>query len=409
MKTLQETSLFSAPYGTVVHRKFKPLSCDEQYARIMGFDGISSVMAVDSLLDFISLDESKRAQDYYDALLNGDQAPAIQLYHNRNALGEPIILLTLDKVVHWNNELAMQVVIVDVTCCLHRQIDIAQEWFHYQQMINGAPQGVLVIREQELVFCNDAFARLFGYSPDAKTDIIDVSSLFHESWLPKLQEEAQLLYQGKKTEVAMEAQGIKVDGSPVWVFLMGRRIIWAGKEALHVTATDMTNEYLLRKNLEHKASIDTLTKVLNRSGLEDRIQKLLSTQDEIHTCVLMDLNRFKQINDNYGHLVGDAYLKHFARVCKEAIRGKDIFGRWGGDEFVLILHGVNESAAIPILKRLKGILKVNPMPFVAGNIAMDVAWGSVDTSEVTPLIVDTLLAKADKALYQHKNSNLLGR
>lgn len=92
----------------------------------------------------------------------------------------------------------------------------------------------------------------------------------------------------------------------------------------------------LLMEVEHLAVNDTLTGLSNRLGIERRIEWHVA-QHEMFCVVMLDLNRLKCVNDTYGHLAGDDMLKQFGRELERHVRGTDLVGRWGGDEFVVVL------------------------------------------------------------------------
>lgn len=105
------------------------------------------------------------------------------------------------------------------------------------------------------------------------------------------------------------------------------------------------------KSVEELAFIDPLTGVANRRSLEERIAYNIEHQSTF-CVVLFDLNRFKDVNDTFGHVAGDDLLRQFGEKLKIHSRGTDTVGRWGGDEFVLVLSGT-EKAMDPAVRRLQ--------------------------------------------------------
>jgi diguanylate cyclase (GGDEF)-like protein len=97
------------------------------------------------------------------------------------------------------------------------------------------------------------------------------------------------------------------------------------------------------KSAESLALNDELTKVANRRSIEERIRSNMKLGHDFCVAVI-DLNGFKQVNDNHGHLAGDELLKKFATELKHRSRSNDLVGRWGGDEFLVILSGNLRSA-----------------------------------------------------------------
>ena len=103
---------------------------------------------------------------------------------------------------------------------------------------------------------------------------------------------------------------------------------------------------------ELQASTDSLTGLLNRRTLENRVRELTRERARF-ALALIDLDRFKQLNDTYGHEAGDRALRLFSQVLRESVRGEDIAGRLGGEEFVVVLADCDITGALPALERIR--------------------------------------------------------
>ncbi|USD66469.1 GGDEF domain-containing protein [Vibrio sp. SCSIO 43136] len=153
-------------------------------------------------------------------------------------------------------------------------------------------------------------------------------------------------------------------------------------------------------NLVQCASIDPLTMVYNRRYLMRHVEKLE------HDCcafslILIDIDWFKRINDQYGHDVGDEVLQEFSQILKTHCRATDTLCRWGGEEFLVVLKGVDVASAVDQADRLR--LEVEKHKFV-DNISVSASFG-VAASLSNPGFLDAV-RRADTALYQAKH---LGR
>ena len=152
---------------------------------------------------------------------------------------------------------------------------------------------------------------------------------------------------------------------------------------------------------------DGLTGLHNRHALENRMPYLFgenqsnpqgAPHEATSKCVAMlDLDNFKQVNDKYGHLFGDEVLVHFARLMNQSFRPYDYLFRYGGEEFVVILHNVKLEMGLPILERFCKVVEMYNFPQVGKKT---VSIGVVQM--VVGELPSTLLDKADKALYYAK-------
>lgn len=156
------------------------------------------------------------------------------------------------------------------------------------------------------------------------------------------------------------------------------------------------------KELLTQSAYDSLTGLYNRRGFESATETKEAEAKRNGTpltVVTVDLTKFKEINDAYGHAGGDAVLRHFAGVVKQTVRGGDIVGRTGGDEFALLLDGDHLSALYAVNK-IKVALATQPLTFQEHKIYAEANFGlhPVDTK----YSVRGALHAADEGMYQDK-------
>ncbi len=159
---------------------------------------------------------------------------------------------------------------------------------------------------------------------------------------------------------------------------------------------------------EHLATHDLLTGILNRRVIVPAIdeQIALCKRKEIPACVVMiDLDRFKSVNDKYGHLVGDNVLRMIAKRISSMIRDIDKFGRYGGEEFLLLLPATSIDPGLIMAERIREDIASAPWSEIAKGIHMTISCG---ITEVKPSDSNLdVIARADLALYEakHKGRN----
>lgn len=156
------------------------------------------------------------------------------------------------------------------------------------------------------------------------------------------------------------------------------------------------------KSAEHLALRDELTGLANRRSLEERMQwNMANSQD--FCVVLLDLNRFKEVNDQHGHLAGDDLLKQFGMELQLNTRSGDLVGRWGGDEFVVVLTCNSEAARAHIQRIQEWVFGKYTIRCGAKNpvvLRVDAAIGAADWHAGET--IDQLMAQADSAMYLDK-------
>jgi diguanylate cyclase (GGDEF)-like protein/PAS domain S-box-containing protein len=171
-----------------------------------------------------------------------------------------------------------------------------------------------------------------------------------------------------------------------------------------VTARDVTQRILSEQKFKKLATIDPLTQIPNRYQIYQYFDDFIAQKkrkESSFSVLLFDIDHFKQINDNFGHYVGDRILQNFSSLIAENIRSVDKFGRWGGEEFLLLLDDTNEHEAMRIgqkLNRLVGRTVFDDLYCITVSIGVT-EYRKDDTKE-------KCIERADMALYAAKN---LGR
>lgn len=163
----------------------------------------------------------------------------------------------------------------------------------------------------------------------------------------------------------------------------------------------------LLQRLQHLASHDQLTGLLNRSGFKDRAERqlaLLAAEKRPVAVLMIDIDRFKSINDSHGHAAGDRVLVAFAKGAAEHLRDEDVFGRVGGEEFAVLLPNCRWEDAEEAAERIRAGFARTPVELEgARSILATVSVGSASCRQA-PLDLDSLLLAADKALYRAKKA-----
>ena len=164
-----------------------------------------------------------------------------------------------------------------------------------------------------------------------------------------------------------------------------------------------------REALREQATKDSLTKLWNRSSLlEILVRELARSDRELRPLgvVIVDLDHFKNINDTYGHFAGDAVLQEAARRMQSAVRPYDGIGRYGGEEFLIILPGCDGQSACAQAERLRSQIAKEPFVLPECSFTLTASFGATSTVPGQPAMAEGLIRKADEALYRAKK---LGR
>lgn len=209
-------------------------------------------------------------------------------------------------------------------------------------------------------------------------------------------------------------QWLILASAQTWIALFGsyvRRLSERLKRQRHVLRN--SNHKMLQANkeleqameqLDEIAGTDELTGILNRRRFFAESRSRLKTSDEYQTSALcmVDLDHFKQVNDRFGHQAGDFVLEHFCKVTQSCLRGSDLFGRYGGEEFIILLPHTNQASALKIAERIRLAFAQCTFDSIQPGLKLSISIG-ITLHRCGETLEDTL-NRADKALYQAKSS-----
>lgn len=175
-----------------------------------------------------------------------------------------------------------------------------------------------------------------------------------------------------------------------------KRVVW--------TARNITLRHHLEEQLKRLSETDELTGVLNRRAFMAKLATELHryqryTQD---TCLLViDIDKFKSVNDLLGHQSGDLVIKHVTDICSEEIREIDFIGRLGGEEFAILLRDSNLQGALKIAERLRSKISSSLCVVENYNVHVTVSIG-LSQLEIDDVSSESVISRADKAMYCSK-------
>jgi diguanylate cyclase (GGDEF)-like protein len=193
--------------------------------------------------------------------------------------------------------------------------------------------------------------------------------------------------------------------------LVTELLLWIGASSLVVAVMWKLRHQRAEREESHAeaqelARVDPLTRLGNRRAFEERVANEIarSRRGESPLSLLVcDLDRFKAINDEYGHLAGDDCLRQVASALGDDLRGADLCFRWGGDEFVVLLDDPKDDGGAAVCSRIASLL-TSPVPTRSGQLVISASCGSVRARPgETP---DELFDRADRRMYRHKRARM---
>jgi diguanylate cyclase (GGDEF)-like protein len=151
------------------------------------------------------------------------------------------------------------------------------------------------------------------------------------------------------------------------------------------------------------ASIDSLTGLLNRKAVLERADSEISRSERTGaplSCLLMDLDGFKEVNDTHGHQTGDTALRRLAQVLGEQVRRHDVVSRYGGEEFLVLLPETSAGAGLVVAEKIRRAVSIEPFPGEGASLSMTISIGLAVKRRGESL--DSFISRADTALYRAK-------
>lgn len=199
-----------------------------------------------------------------------------------------------------------------------------------------------------------------------------------------------------------------------WMILIVIEVLWRFYRIHKQTKADaqrisnLVSEYKKleteKQQFEALSTTDVLTGVMNRAGVQQFLQRLFESNFSRNQMGIMifDIDYFKKINDSLGHDAGDIVLSEIARIINEQVRQTDIFGRWGGEEFILICSQISEERLITLAEKLRETIEHHCVIIEGQSIKVTVSIGAtkVNANET----FEVVFKRADKALYNAKNT-----
>lgn len=239
---------------------------------------------------------------------------------------------------------------------------------------------------------------------DARNDPRVHDSGFADSWV--FYAGIPLTFEGEQVGVLCIGDSTPRDLSPDEATLL-RDLRSMAEQELMVSRMSETQIALARANeeLEMKANIDVLTRVWNRGAILEiaEIERARSTADSLVGILVIDLDHFKAVNDLHGHPAGDEVLRVAGARMRAAVRSMDAVGRYGGEEFLVIMSRVQWDDVTQVAERIRAALASDPFS-IEGGLLIDVTCSigyAIGSSNDT---LDTLVRRADEALYRAKSS-----
>ncbi len=274
----------------------------------------------------------------------------------------------------------------------------------YRSLFEGVPIGLYITTPEGLILdANRTLVEMLGY-PDKEALLGTKASQIYANPDDREQERALLAHanvvQGFETELRRQ------DGTTIWVrdtcrvvFDEQGQIRW-----YEGSLQDITEQKEYERDLSYMARHDPLTGVFNRHALAEILENEISRARRYEHPIgilMIDVNRFKEVNDNYGHEAGDRVLCQVAEALRESVRDSDVVVRYGGDEFLVLLVETDGETDIVKERIRKEMSQRGQVSFLA-EFPVTLSIGTAHWDPGTEESIERVLNRADRAMYEEK-------
>jgi len=281
----------------------------------------------------------------------------------------------------------------------HSLDSLLQESAFLLELIDNLGSAVIVINLDKLIkFVNKRAEEITQFKRDELLERPLMETIFVPLFTSKCNFEVLISEGSCEFDTLIRKKG----GEDFYAHVFAKPLYFLGRAVgVVLNFFDVTQTKELEKRLLQASLTDYLTKLYNRRALEDFLKREKAISDRYgipFSLILLDLDYFKMINDLYGHQVGDRVLVEVANLLKSNLREADIVGRWGGEEFLIILPNTRFDEAIKVAEKLRNLLcnlKVPPVEVITGSFGVS-EYRQGESYEET-------LRRADIALYKAKS------
>jgi len=288
-----------------------------------------------------------------------------------------------------------------------KQIEVQQSIL--QNILDVQKNPLIVTDFKKVLFANRAFLNIYNLKDvedfnSRGITILDIflpiSNYIHQGMIKKDETFYDLV--DKTDEDKRSVTLIGYDGQPKAYNISLSHIDYKNSSSCLMTLTDITKRNIQKIDAEKKAYYDSLTGIYNRAKFDElfdyEINRVKRYGNDA-SVVILDIDHFKKFNDRYGHLIGDEVLILLSKVISENIRKTDIFARWGGEEFVLLLQETKPEDAQKIVEKLRSLIS-NTHHKSAGEVTASFGITGITSFDT----IESALKRCDIALYRAKEN-----
>ncbi|MFP3123651.1 EAL domain-containing protein [Ectobacillus funiculus] len=359
----------------------------------------------ESSFEFIAKDDISKAQEKLHTILNAKKSEQAEI-HLKHKEGHVVLVDGKGvPVVGGDGEVEQVVVLArDITERKQTERQLIESEERYRKLVEFSPEAILIHIDGEILYVNQAGIRLAGAH---HLDEVISSNIF-EFIIPDEFEhtKGRMRKVEEEGEIGIEERTIvRPDGTRIFVEILSFQTTYQGKKAVQSIIRDITERKKSEEKIHYLAYYDALTGLPNRNFLGEYLREaLVCSQGSKHilTVMFLDLDRFKLINDTFGHSFGDVLLQQVSVRLRECLREDDMVSRYGGDEYIIVLKQQDTQEIYGLADQIIDTLATPFMIygrelFISPSIGISMYPTDGDD-------VETLIKNADAAMYLAKES-----
>ncbi len=308
----------------------------------------------------------------------------------------------------------MDCVLLDITKEKELEKRLKENEELFSTIFNGMAEGVY-INDTKILYANPAAVEFFGY-PEKELYNMNIWDLFGEKDRPVIKANIERRLNGEQFYFEYTFNTFTKEGKEKYILFHVQTIVYQGRFVALAIFFDITDKVLLERELKKEklhfqelSETDPLTGIFNRRKLDnilDGYVKLAIRYNMPLSLIMLDIDHFKEINDNYGHQIGDNILIELANLIKTNLRETDFFARFGGEEFMILMPETNLIYAKAKAESLRKLIEENVFKYIYRLTCSFgvVEYGGKDNFGSTQDIINSFIKRVDNALYRAKEN-----
>lgn len=280
----------------------------------------------------------------------------------------------------------------------------------FSSVIDSAFDGIITMDErQNIQLFNHAAEKIFGYSAEeiiGKSITKLMQKKFRSSHSDYIKQFSDSKIQSRDMLSRVMISAVRKDKSEFPVEISISKISLNGKSEFTAIIRDVSNRIAFIEKLQHQVNTDNLTGLKNRTYFNTQLKDIYHQYKRFgnsFSVLMLDLDRFKIVNDTYGHPIGDKVLQEFSKKAQVMLREVDVFARFGGEEFIALLPNTQLDAAKEVANRIRK--RISQLMVLSQNNEAVTFTVSIGVAEfATDDDAESIVKRVDEALYRAKKS-----